>query len=126
MTIRFGTSDWRGVVSTEITFAGTLPPARAICVQFDLRNATESFLLSGYDESLRGDQIPEKCSDTGHETPVGFRFIGELINEDKILSDGEESTRLSIKGHYPAKDGVLASLPAKKAVAARGTSLTAP
>ena len=59
-----------------------------------------------------------------YETPVGFKFIGELINEDKIVLGGEESAGLSIRGHYPEKDGILACLLAAEAVAARGTSLT--
>ncbi len=37
---------------------------------------------------------------------------------------GEESAGLSIKGHYPEKDGILACLLAAEAVAARGASLT--
>jgi len=47
-----------------------------------------------------------------------------LINEDKIILGGEESAGLSIRGHYPEKDGILACLLAAEAVAARGTSLT--
>jgi phosphoglucomutase len=59
-----------------------------------------------------------------YETPVGFKFIGELINKDEIILGGEESAGLSIRGHYPEKDGVLACLLAAEAVAARGKSLT--
>ena len=59
-----------------------------------------------------------------HETPVGFKYIGELINKDEIILGGEESAGLSIKGHYPEKDGILACLLAAEAVAVRGTSLT--
>jgi phosphoglucomutase len=43
-----------------------------------------------------------------HETPVGFKYIGELISQDKIIIGGEESAGLSIKGHVPEKDGILA------------------
>lgn len=59
-----------------------------------------------------------------HETPVGFKFIGELINSDQIILGGEESAGLSIRGHYPEKDGILACLLAVEAVAVRGSSLT--
>jgi len=59
-----------------------------------------------------------------YETPVGFKFIGELIKEDEIILGGEESAGLSIRGHYPEKDGILACLLAAEAVAARGKSLT--
>ncbi len=44
------------------------------------------------------------------ETPVGFKFIGDLIAEDKIIMGGEESAGLTIKGHVPEKDGIIACL----------------
>lgn len=58
------------------------------------------------------------------ETPVGFKFIGEMINRGEIFLGGEESAGLSIKGHYPEKDGILACLLAAEAVAERGASIT--
>jgi phosphomannomutase len=39
-----------------------------------------------------------------YETPVGFKYIGELINGDKIAIGGEESAGLTIRGHVPEKD----------------------
>ncbi len=44
------------------------------------------------------------------ETPVGFKFIGELLRTGQFLLGGEESGGLSIRGHVPEKDGVLACL----------------
>jgi alpha-D-glucose phosphate-specific phosphoglucomutase len=58
-----------------------------------------------------------------HETPVGFKYIGELIKEDKICIGGEESAGLSIRHHVPEKDGVLAGLMCCEMVARRGKSL---
>lgn len=57
------------------------------------------------------------------ETPVGFKYIGELIMQDKIAIGGEESAGLSIRHHVPEKDGVLAGLLCCEAVAKRGQSL---
>ncbi len=71
------------------------------------------------------DRVAENRGLALYETPVGFKYIGELINDDKIILGGEESAGLSIKGHYPEKDGILACLLAAEAVAARGKSLTA-
>ena len=67
--------------------------------------------------------VPE-ATPAHFETAVGSKFIGELINEDKIILGGKESAGLSIKGHYPEKDGIFACLLAAEAVAARGESLT--
>ena len=58
-----------------------------------------------------------------YDTPVGFKYIGELIMQDKIAIGGEESAGLSIRHHVPEKDGVLAGLLCCEAVAKRGKSL---
>jgi len=70
------------------------------------------------------DRVAESRGLKLYETPVGFKFIGELINKDEIILGGEESAGLSIKGHYPEKDGIIACLLAAEAVAVRGKSLT--
>jgi len=70
------------------------------------------------------DRVANARSIRLYETPVGFKFIGELINNDEIILGGEESAGLSIRGHYPEKDGIIACLLAAEAVAARGASLT--
>lgn len=69
------------------------------------------------------DRVAELHDVELHETPVGFKFIGELINENAIVLGGEESAGLSIRGHYPEKDGILACLLAAEAVAERKASL---
>ncbi|HEY4050019.1 MAG TPA: phosphoglucomutase/phosphomannomutase family protein [Acidobacteriaceae bacterium] len=58
-----------------------------------------------------------------YETPVGFKYIGELINQDAIAIGGEESAGLTIRGHVPEKDGVLAGLLVAEMLASRGSSL---
>lgn len=58
-----------------------------------------------------------------HETPVGFKYIGELIKQDKIAIGGEESAGLSIRHHVPEKDGILAGLLVCEMVARRKKSI---
>lgn len=57
------------------------------------------------------------------ETPVGFKYIGQYIDQDKIVLGGEESAGLAIRGHLPEKDGILACLLVTEMVASRGKSL---
>src|SRR5579863_10331548 len=57
------------------------------------------------------------------ETPVGFKYIGELIQQDKIAMGGEESAGMSIRGHVPEKDGILACLLVAEMVAVRRASI---
>src|ERR1700722_20202942 len=57
------------------------------------------------------------------QTPVGFKYIGELIQKDKIAMGGEESAGLTIRGHVPEKDGILACLLVAEMIAMRRVSL---
>jgi phosphomannomutase len=43
------------------------------------------------------------------ETPVGFKYIGEVMRQKDVLIGGEESGGVSVKGHIPEKDGILAN-----------------
>lgn len=58
-----------------------------------------------------------------YQTPVGFEYIGRLIREEKIALGGEESAGLTIRGHIPEKDGILACLLVAEMTAARETSI---
>jgi len=44
------------------------------------------------------------------ETPVGFKYIGNLLRTGQYIIGGEESGGLSIQNHVPEKDGILACL----------------
>jgi len=82
-----------------------LPPARSV--------ATTQML----------DAVAKSHGQTTFQTPVGFKFIGQLIREDKIAFGGEESAGLTIRGHVPEKDGILACLLVAEMTAARGASI---
>jgi phosphomannomutase len=58
-----------------------------------------------------------------YQTPVGFKYIGQLIRQDKIALGGEESAGMTIRGHVPEKDGILACLLVAEMIAARGASI---
>jgi alpha-D-glucose phosphate-specific phosphoglucomutase len=56
------------------------------------------------------DAVAEWLGVKVHETPVGFKYIGALMEREPIIVGGEESGGLSVKGHVPEKDGILACL----------------
>src|SRR6185295_8134619 len=45
-----------------------------------------------------------------HETPIGFKYIADLMLREDILIGAEESGGIGVKGHIPERDGVLNSL----------------
>jgi len=69
------------------------------------------------------DRIAERHGQAVKETSVGFKYIAQGLMRGCIVG-GEESGGLSIKGHIPEKDGLLANLLAVEMVAVHGLSLT--
>jgi alpha-D-glucose phosphate-specific phosphoglucomutase len=65
------------------------------------------------------DKLAAKIGTKVEETPVGFKYIGDIMvnNPDKFIIGGEESGGLTIRGHVPEKDGILACLLMAEAVA---------
>lgn len=60
--------------------------------------------------SLMLNKIAEKFDVPVVETAVGFKHVGEAMRLNDCIIGGEESGGLSIKGHIPEKDGLLANL----------------
>jgi phosphomannomutase len=58
-----------------------------------------------------------------HVTPIGFKYICELMLTRDVLIGGEESGGIGIKGHLPERDGVLNSLLLAAVMADRGRTL---
>jgi len=120
-----GDADRFGIVDEDGTF---LQPNYVIALLFDYLVETRGW-TNGVGKSVATtnliNALAEKHKIELHETPVGFKYIGELIKQDKILIGGEESAGLSIRKHVPEKDGVLAGLLCCEMVARRGASLGA-
>lgn len=118
-----GDADRFGIVDQDGTF---VQPNYIIALLFDYLVETRGW-RNGVGKSVVTtnliNALAEKHRIPLYETPVGFKYIGELIKEDKIVIGGEESAGLSIRKHVPEKDGVLAGLLCCEMVARRGASL---
>jgi phosphoglucomutase len=118
-----GDADRFGIVDEDGTF---MQPNYIIALLFDYLVETRGW-KNGVGKSVATtnliNALAEKHKIELHETPVGFKYIGELIKQDKILIGGEESAGLSIRKHVPEKDGVLAGLLCCEMVARRRASL---
>jgi phosphoglucomutase len=118
-----GDADRFGIVDADGTF---LQPNYIIAVLFDYLVESRGW-KNGVAKSVATtnliNALARKHEVELYETPVGFKYIGELIMQDKIAIGGEESAGLSIRHHVPEKDGILAGLLCCEAVAKRGKSL---
>jgi phosphomannomutase len=59
------------------------------------------------------DRVKKMCEQYGLEvqvTPIGFKYISEIMITDDVLLGGEESGGIAIKGHIPERDGIFDGL----------------
>ncbi len=55
-----------------------------------------------------------------YETPIGFKYIADLMLKEDILIGAEESGGIGVKGHIPERDGILNSLLFLEAIVTAG------
>ena len=105
-----GDADRFGIIDQDGSF---ISPNHILGLLFDYLLDTRGYKL-GASRSVATTQLLDavaKFHDVQvYETPVGFKYVGPLLREDKIALGGEESAGLTIRGHLPEKDGILACL----------------
>lgn len=74
--------------------------------------------------SILIDKVASKLSIPVIETAVGFKHVGEAMRNNKVIIGGEDSGGLSIQGHIPEKDGLIANLLILEAMSASGKTLS--
>ena len=93
-----------------------------------LRHLAEDLRLKGevvktFSTTRMVDKLAKKYSFPLHTTPIGFKYICELMLTRNILIGGEESGGIGVKGHLPERDGVLNALYLAEVMADRGKTL---
>jgi phosphomannomutase len=69
------------------------------------------------------DKIAEKYGRKVYETPIGFKYICELMLEHDILLGGEESGGIGTKLHLPERDATVIALLLAEVMAWHGKRL---
>jgi phosphomannomutase len=64
-------------------------------------------IVRGFNTTRMLDRIAAKHGRKLHETPIGFKYIADLMMEREILIGGEESGGIGYTRYLPERDGVL-------------------
>ena len=118
-----GDADRFGILDRDGSF---LQPNHILGLIFDYLLETRGYKL-GASRSVATthliDAVARRHGVQVYETPVGFKYVGPFLRADKIAMGGEESAGVTIRGHVPEKDGILACLLVAEMIAARQASL---
>lgn len=118
-----GDADRVGAVDRD---GGFVDSHKIFCIL--LRHLAEDLRLRGevvktFSTTRMVDLLARKYGLPLHTTPIGFKYICELMLERDILIGGEESGGIAVRGHLPERDGILNSLYLAEVMAATGKTL---
>lgn len=81
-------------------------------------------VVTTFSQSVVIKRMAAKFGLTLHETPIGFKYIADLMTERDVLIGAEESGGIGFSGHIPERDGILSGLMLSEAVLADGSTPT--
>jgi len=81
-------------------------------------------IVKTFSTSRLVEKVARALGATLHETPIGFKYVADLMLARDVLVGGEESGGLGFGGFMPERDGVLSGLLVAEAVAHYGLPLS--
>ena len=105
-----GDSDRFGVVNENGEYVTPNEIIAILLMHLKKHKNYSGCLVKTVGASLMLNIVAEKLGIDVVETPVGFKHVGAAMREYNPIIAGEESGGLSIQGHIPEKDGILANL----------------
>ncbi|MFZ0432474.1 MAG: hypothetical protein WBS18_06960 [Candidatus Acidiferrales bacterium] len=118
-----GDADRYGILDRDGTF---IQPNHILALLFDYLLETRGAKLGAVRSVATShllDAVAKLYGVKLYETPVGFKYIGPYLRRDEIVIGGEESAGLTVRGHVPEKDGILACLLVAEMIVARQASV---
>ena len=118
-----GDSDRFGVINENGEYVSPNEIIAILLIHLTKNKGLKGSLVKTVGASLLLNKTAEKLGVEVIETAVGFKHVGEAMRKFNPVIGGEESGGLSIQGHIPEKDGILANLLILEAMAYANKSL---
>ena len=118
-----GDSDRFGVINENGEYVSPNEIISILLMHLKKHKNYSGTLVKTVGASLLLNKVAEKLGVEVIETAVGFKHVGEAMRRFNPIIGGEESGGLSIQGHIPEKDGILANLLVLEAMAYANKSL---
>lgn len=118
-----GDSDRFGVINENREYVSPNEIIAILLMHLKKHKNYSGSIVKTVGASLLLNKVAEKLGVEVVETAVGFKHVGEAMRKFNPIIGGEESGGLSIQGHIPEKDGILANLLILEAMAYENKSL---
>jgi phosphomannomutase len=118
-----GDADRLGVLDRRGDFVSPHRVLALLLLHAFRRRKLSGGIAKTFSTSLLIDRVAERLGVPLIETPIGFKYVAELMNKGEAAAGGEESGGYAFAFHLPERDGVFNGLLLLESLAASGRDL---
>ena len=122
MVIRVDKCGWQPGTAASESSPGEFISKRGVCDVSLRLGHSQNHSEVGQNRAALMDQAAPRTLPV-YETHLGFKYIGESLDEDKTVPRNENSAGFSFKSHYSEEDGIFARLLAAEAASPSSAEL---
>jgi len=105
-----GDADRLGVLDREGNFVSPHRVLALLLLHAFRRRGLKGGIAKTFSTSLLIDRVAERLGAPLQETPIGFKYVAELMNSGSAVAGGEESGGYAFAFHLPERDGIFNAL----------------
>ncbi len=118
-----GDADRLGVLDRRGHFVSPHRVLALLLLHAFRRRGLSGGIAKTFSTSLLIDRVAARLSAGLQETPIGFKYVAELMNRGEAAAGGEESGGYAFAFHLPERDGVMSALLLIESLALAGCDL---
>ena len=118
-----GDADRLGVLDRRGRFVSPHRVLALLLLHAFRRRGLSGGIARTFSTSLLIDRVAAALNAPLHETPIGFKYVAELMNRGEAAAGGEESGGYAFAFHLPERDGVFCALLLIESLALSGRDL---
>lgn len=118
-----GDADRLGVLDRRGRFVSPHRILALLLLHAFRRRGLSGGIARTFSTSLLIDRVAAGLGAKLSETPIGFKYIAELMNRGEVVAGGEESGGYAFAFHLPERDGVFNALLLIESLAVEGRGL---
>lgn len=118
-----GDADRIGLVDSQGIFVNSHQIFSLLMLHLIKNKKKEGSIVKTISGTYLIERICQKYNLKLHETPIGFKYIGDIMLKENVLIGGEESGGIGFNGHIPERDALLSALYILEMMALTGQSL---
>jgi len=118
-----GDADRLGVLDRHGRFVSPHRVLALLLLHAFRRRGLSGGIARTFSTSLLIDRVASALGARLYETPIGFKYVAELMNRGEVAAGGEESGGYAFAFHLPERDGVFNALLLIESLASSGGDL---